>query len=236
MDIRKAKLARVADKRSRQPLGQRPYVRRLQFAIQFDRALHRLAAYRHADPDHPRKDQHDSLPEAIEGAGGVLACALDLPTQAERVAMAAKAQRLLDGLHSPVDCATCGGVCCAPKNLHLTINLSRKEAERLNARHPGTAVQRRDWQGHVVWEIPTPCPFLTGTPGVDARCGIYDHRPNVCAVFPPGCAKCLKLRDRFFQTKEAPDGARRTLQPPAGGHADARGPDVAGAAESASLG
>lgn len=108
------------------------------------------------------------------------------------------------------DCTSCGVCCLVDKDEKDYVYVSQEDYERLPEHYrrevvpfgiesafntdSGFLKTRRlttipnDMRACVAWR---------GTPGVKARCLIYEKRPDTCVRFQPGSDQCLAARRRF---------------------------------------
>jgi Fe-S-cluster containining protein len=154
--------------------------------------------------------------DARQAIGRAKSWTRDLPRglQSSFSAFQAKAEASVPPFHD--DCLSCGGKCCGPTNGNTILlgPLSAADARRMDKKHPGSIIRtttqlRKEKKAYIatrdksaVCTVLNPCSFLTGTPGIDALCSIYDHRPELCRDFPPGCSSCLRFRQSAEDIKK----------------------------------
>ena len=80
------------------------------------------------------------------------------------------------------DCKRCGA-CCIDQLLPLV---------------PDDQVPIHMINGAVMGTQGGRCIALRGRLGIDPRCSIYDQRPMVCRVFPPGSQQCHTIRRAWY--------------------------------------
>jgi len=96
------------------------------------------------------------------------------------------------------DCRTCGACCTtgaadsAGKLAYLPI--SKAEARDL----PADVVTQVKLEGfgkaRSLRFEGSRCAALVGVVGLSCSCRVYEHRPRICRVFPPGSTNCLAAR------------------------------------------
>ena len=89
----------------------------------------------------------------------------------------------------PFDCQKCGA-CCIESGMVVVDDeaLAKLDKEMITS-HPS--------HGHIPIlkrYIGGRCKQLQGVIGKDCKCGIYENRPSVCAMFKPGSEACLQAR------------------------------------------
>jgi Fe-S-cluster containining protein len=82
--------------------------------------------------------------------------------------------------HSPDPCRQCGACCDHPEPWSI-VELTLEDMARIP---PGMTVSSfGSWRKMA--RTGNRCVALTGTVGVDARCSIYDIRPQICREYDP---------------------------------------------------
>lgn len=98
------------------------------------------------------------------------------------------------------NCRDCGA-CCSPNHCTLSVNLTSKEAMRIERLYPGSIDPYYDSQ--APWVIKQraigdtkECKFYGGK---GYGCTIYKNRPEVCKHWAPGCDACLHCRSKLIR-------------------------------------
>lgn len=78
-------------------------------------------------------------------------------------------------------CVRCGGACCES----ITLDLSTTNNDFLRFLELRSKPQKKA-DGTVARNFEVPCYALIG-----GRCGIYNHRPQMCRDFEPGGVHCV---------------------------------------------
>lgn len=97
------------------------------------------------------------------------------------------------------DCRTCGACCTtgaadtSGKVAYLPI--TKAEARRLPADVTTRATLAGFGKVRSLRFEGDRCAALAGVVGLDCSCSVYDARPKICRVFPPGHELCLASRE-----------------------------------------
>jgi Fe-S-cluster containining protein len=89
-----------------------------------------------------------------------------------------------------LDCRTCGACCCFRWSWPV---LRRDRADAVGI--PGEMV-RSDLP--LMRTVGDRCVALSGVPGVEVACLVYNGRPEACRRFVPGSALCLEARRKLL--------------------------------------